>query len=46
MSRYQLRVKGIFDNLIFILPSEGLRKLELFFGLLITTMAISFGYEV
>jgi len=36
----------ITDTFIFLfLDKYGLRKLELFFGLLITTMALSFGYE-
>lgn len=36
----------ITDTFIFLfLDKYGLRKLELFFGFLITTMAISFGYE-
>ncbi|XP_031572734.1 natural resistance-associated macrophage protein 2-like isoform X2 [Actinia tenebrosa] len=36
----------ITDTFIFLfLDKYGLRKLELFFGILITTMAVSFGYE-
>ena len=36
----------VVDTFTFLgLDKYGLRKLELFFGLLITTMAISFGYE-
>lgn len=36
----------IFDTFTFLfLDKYGLRKLELFFGLLITTMAVTFGYE-
>lgn len=30
----------------FVSSSAGLRKLEAFFGLLITVMAVTFGYEV
>lgn len=33
-------------HLLFFMLSSGLRKLEAFFGALITVMAISFGYEV
>lgn len=37
----------IFDTFTFLfLDKYGLRKLELFFGLLITVMAVTFGYEV
>ncbi len=36
----------VLDTFTFLgLDKYGLRKLELFFGLLITTMAVSFGYE-
>lgn len=36
-----------FDAFAFLLLDKyGLRKLEAFFGLLITVMAITFGYEV
>lgn len=36
----------IFDTFTFLfLDKYGLRKLELFFGFLITTMAVTFGYE-
>lgn len=35
------------DTFTFLfLDKYGLRKLELFFGLLITVMAVTFGYEV
>lgn len=37
----------ILDTFTFLfLDKYGLRKLELFFGLLITVMAVTFGYEV
>ena len=37
----------ILDTLTFLLiDNYGLRKLELFFGFLITVMALTFGYEV
>ena len=37
----------IADTFSFLLLDKyGLRKLELFFGFLITAMAVSFGYEV
>lgn len=37
----------IIDTFTFLfLDKYGLRKLELFFGLLITVMAVTFGYEV
>lgn len=37
----------IVDTFTFLfIDKYGLRKLELFFGLLITTMAVTFGYEV
>ena len=37
----------VFDTFTFLLLDKyGLRKLELFFGFLITVMAITFGYEV
>lgn len=37
----------IVDTFTFLfLDKYGLRKLELFFGLLITVMAVTFGYEV
>ena len=37
----------VFDTFTFLLLDKyGLRKLELFFGFLITIMAITFGYEV
>lgn len=37
----------VVDTFTFLLLDKyGLRKLELFFGFLITVMAISFGYEV
>lgn len=37
----------IIDTFTFLLLDKyGLRKLELFFGFLITVMAVTFGYEV
>lgn len=37
----------VFDTFTFLfLDKYGLRKLEFFFGLLITVMAVTFGYEV
>jgi len=37
----------VIDTFTFLfLDKYGLRKLELFFGLLITVMAVTFGYEV
>lgn len=37
----------ILDTFTFLfLDKYGLRKLELFFGVLITVMAVTFGYEV
>lgn len=37
----------VVDTFTFLLLDKyGLRKLELFFGFLITVMALSFGYEV
>lgn len=36
----------VFDTFTFLLMDKyGLRKLEFFFGFLITSMAVSFGYE-
>ena len=35
----------IFDTFIFLFMDRFVRKLELFFGLLITIMAVTFGYE-
>jgi natural resistance-associated macrophage protein len=37
----------VIDTFTFLfLDKYGLRKLELFFGMLITVMAVTFGYEV